>query len=266
MKIILSLALVMFTVPLSGCGTLPDGRRWGQDARLFPGWQRLGNAAVRAALSPGTWIPAAGAAGFLIGDFDENLAGWASDRTPVFGSRSNAGEATDIIGTIADMELYLSILLAPDGDDPKQWMVSKAKGAVVDLAALRLNDVASDFLKRTTKRTRPDGSDDRSFPSVHASGAATSATLAYENFKHLPIPQTAKTVIGFGSTALCALGAWGRIEAGAHYPSDVVAGLSLGHFLALFMQDAFLGIDGGRVGFDAAPIDDGVALRVTIKW
>lgn len=265
-KMILNLALVIFTGLLSGCGTLSDGKRWGQDATLFPGWQRVGNAAVRAALSPGTWIPAAGAAGFQIGHFDENLSDWALDRTPVFGSRENAGNATDTIGTIADIELYLSILLTPDGDEPKEWAVSKVKGAVVDFAALRLNDLATDSLKGTTKRTRPNGSDDRSFPSSLASSAATSSTLAYENIKCFPIPQTAKTVIGIGSTALCALGGWGRVEAGAHYPSDVLAGLSLGHFLALFVQDAFLGIDGERFWVEAEPIGGGLVLTVIFEW
>lgn len=40
---------------------MPDGRRWGQDVTLFPGCERLGRAAKKALLDPGTWVPAVGA-------------------------------------------------------------------------------------------------------------------------------------------------------------------------------------------------------------
>ena len=46
---------------LSGCATAPRGRGWGRDATPFPGWQRVGHAAERAALAPETRIPVAGA-------------------------------------------------------------------------------------------------------------------------------------------------------------------------------------------------------------
>jgi hypothetical protein len=36
---------------------------------------------------------------------------------------------------------------------------------------------------------------------------------------------------------------WGRVEAQAHYPSDVLVGYALGHFFSAFINDAFLGID-----------------------
>jgi len=34
---------------------------------------------------------------------------------------------------------------------------------------------------------------------------------------------------------------WARVEAGMHYPSDVLAGAALGHFIAAVVNDAFLG-------------------------
>lgn len=266
MKIILGIVLVIFTGMVSGCGTLPNGQRWGQNATLMPGWQKLGDAAARAALSPATWIPAAGVVVFQIGDFDENLSGWAMDQTPVFGSRQDAADATDTIAAISNMELYLSIMLTPSGETPKDWALAKGKGAAVDFAAVALNAWTTDFLKSTTKRTRPDGSNDRSLPSGHASNAATRLTLAYENFKQLSLPQTAKTAIGIGSATLGALSAWGRVEAGRHYPSDVLAGLALGHFIALFVQDAFLGIDGEHLGLKAEPTDGGMLIGFTYRW
>lgn len=34
--------------------------------------------------------------------------------------------------------------------------------------------------------------------------------------------------------------AWARVEADVHYPSDVLTGLALGHFIAAFFNEAFL--------------------------
>ena len=34
--------------------------------------------------------------------------------------------------------------------------------------------------------------------------------------------------------------AWARVEAGRHFPSDVLAGAALGNFITTFILDAFL--------------------------
>jgi hypothetical protein len=44
-------------------------------------------------------------------------------------------------------------------------------------------------------------------------------------------------------TALAAGTAWARIEAGQHYPTDVLAGAALGNFIAILIHDAFLSQD-----------------------
>jgi membrane-associated phospholipid phosphatase len=50
--------------------------------------------------------------------------------------------------------------------------------------------------------------------------------------------------------------AWARVEAGAHYPSDVLVGMSIGNFFGLMFSDAFLN-DGLRerlaLAFDPLP-------------
>jgi len=56
----------------------------------------------------------------------------------------------------------------------------------------------------------------------------------------------------------------GRVEGGVHYPSDVLAGLVLGHFAGVFFQDAFLGIDAEESGFEVAPVDGG--FMFTLIW
>ena len=87
--------IVGVTLAATGCGTLPDGSRWGQDAFTYFDSNRIAKAAKDAFLSPHTLIPLAGAAVFAIDDFDERASDWATDRTPVFGSEKDARDASD---------------------------------------------------------------------------------------------------------------------------------------------------------------------------
>jgi len=52
--------------------------------------------------------------------------------------------------------------------------------------------------------------------------------------------------IGFG--VIAAGTAWARVEGGVHYPSDVLAGMALGHFVAAFINDAFMGLNDSATG------------------
>ena len=55
---------------------------------------------------------------------------------------------------------------------------------------------------------------------------------------------------------------WARIEAGWHYPSDTLAGMALGNFIASFINDAFLGLERGDAAMiGLAPTPGGVELR-----
>ncbi|MEK9951044.1 MAG: phosphatase PAP2 family protein [Curvibacter sp.] len=44
-----------------------------------------------------------------------------------------------------------------------------------------------------------------------------------------------------GLDLLAGATAWARVEANQHYPSDMLVGLGLGHFLGSFFTHAFLG-------------------------
>jgi membrane-associated phospholipid phosphatase len=79
-------------------------------------------------------------------------------------------------------------------------------------------------LKFATQRTRPDGSNDRSFPSGHASGAFALATVA-EVF-HGPL-------YGIPSYLLASTIALSRIDLNKHWASDTVAGAVLGTLIGL---------------------------------
>ena len=54
MKGLKAFALLLALAALTRCGTPPNGRGWGQDATLFPGWRQVRNAAVNAATAHST--------------------------------------------------------------------------------------------------------------------------------------------------------------------------------------------------------------------
>ncbi len=252
------------TVLVSGCGTLQNGRKWGQDATIFPGWQRIGNAALKAARAPATWAPALGALGFLIGDMDERVSNWASDNTPVFGSIENAKYQSDFLRELLFADYLITALATPSGQQPGEWVVAKAKGISVGWVAYISTQNTTGFLKQTG-RTRPDGRGDDSFPSNHASTAAVMAMLASKNIDSLPISDVNKTSLKIGTFSLDAGAAWARVEAKRHYPSDVLFGMALGHFFGAFFNDAFLGLDQTeQIGLTIEPSNDG--LLVTFNW
>src|SRR5512135_2006386 len=87
MSSIASILLILCSCILSACGTMANGRGWGQDATLAPGWGRVGQAALNAAMAPATWAPAAGAAALQFGHADRKIVDWAARENPVFGSR-----------------------------------------------------------------------------------------------------------------------------------------------------------------------------------
>ncbi len=237
----LSLALVLCLGQiLTGCGTLANGRGWGQDATLFPGWERVGRAALNAALEPETWAPAAGAGLFQIGSFDRNVSHWASERTPIFGSQTNAGTASDVLNGVSMGATAITALATPSGDQSGDWALNKAKGLSVDIAAAALTSGVTSGLKSAVDRPRPTGSGE-SFPSGHASNTSVCDTLSARNVDELAIPDGARLGLDIGFTALTVSTAWARVEARQHYPSDVLGGMALGHFLGAFINDAFLG-------------------------
>jgi membrane-associated phospholipid phosphatase len=261
------LAVLLGTGLLAGCGTLPNGHGWGQDATLFPGWQRFGKAARDAAFSPETWAPAAAALVLQIDDWDKEISEWAVDNTPIFGSPEDAEDASDYLRDATGVTYFLTALATPSGEDPKSWSVAKLKGLTVGVTAVLLTDGTTELLKEATDRTRPDRSDDESLPSGHTSSASAFATLANCNLQSLPLSNTNRTLLRIGFTSLAAATGWARVEAGRHFPSDVLAGYALGHFISAFFNDAFLGLDqndGPQISIE--PSKDRIILGIRFAY
>ena len=238
-----NLALLACVLPLAGCGTMSDGRRWGQDASLLPGWERVKQSFVNAAMEPASWAPLAGALALQIGDADADIADWARDETPIFNSNSEADEASDFLKETAQWGAWTTAMLTPSGPDVLPWVVDKGKGFGVEYLAAEANNGLVSYMKDVSVRVRPDKSDTQSFPSGHASLAATYSTLGVRNVDAMNIGDGAKTAARAAFFAVDAGTAWGRVEAERHYPSDVLVGMAIGHFIAEFFSSAFLGLE-----------------------
>lgn len=251
---------------LAGCGTLPGGRKWGQDATLLPGWHRIGQAAVNAVTDPYTWVPAAGAAVFGIGNFDRRVSDWAREHHPVYGSRSRAlSMSTDLV-SVSRIAGVTTAVLTPSGDEPWGFLWSKAKGLAVEYAAVGAAGGATSGLKDLTRRQRPDGSGNGSFPSGHTTYAASWSSLGRRNLESIAMPGLLRGTLDVGFAGLTAGTAWARVEGGKHYPSDVLAGAALANLITGFVHDAFLGLEPGAPALTVEPAERGVVAALRIPF
>ncbi len=243
---LLFLALIALTV-FQGCGTLSNGRGWGQDATLTPGWDRIKESAVNAALSPETWMPVAASLALQVDDMDKRISDWASRKNPVFGSKENASNWANYLEDSSGAVYFATVMATPSGDDPSGWLTAKAKGLAIGVAASGITSGSTSLLKKIAKRARPnDPNSDKSLPSGHASGAAVFTTLARRNLESISLSPGSRLFADIGIVGLAIGTGWSRVEAKAHYPSDVLVGYALGHFFSAFINDAFLGLDNGK--------------------
>lgn len=252
---------------LSACASLPSGERWGEHATYRPGWERVRHSAVEAVRDPWVWIPLTGAVALQIGDVDSQISDWAREHTPVFGSEDNAARWSDNLRSASVIAYHVSVLATPSGDDPAQWLESKAKGYVMGLAAIGLTSATTDKLKTTTDRERPNGADQKSLPSGHTSSSAVSTRLASRNLRSIDIDDSTERAFNVGLDMLTIGTAWARVEAGAHFPSDTLVSIALGNFMASFVNDAFLGLsDDPRRDVALVSMGDGAGIQFRLRF
>ncbi len=220
---------------------------------------------MTAAKDPFTWAPAAGAAALQIDDLDDEIADWANDETPLFGSRETASDASDWLRA-ASLAVYVGTGLAAPAP-PGEWLRTKAKGFAVGAAAMAATIGTTAALKEITDRERPLGQDDDSFPSGHTSLASAGARLTHETLRYYDLPLGARIAADAGLAGLALTTGWARVEAGKHHPADVLAGAALGNFIAVFATEAFLHPAFGETVFlHAVPARDGMEVQVSIAF
>lgn len=254
---------VICSLLISACGTLPDGRGYGQYVTPWPGWARIGTAAKAAATDLRTWAPLAGAAAVMATRVDDDVSEWAVEQNFVFGSPKRADEWSDRLRDVTRASAVISLLATPGGNDAAEVTVARFKSLAVQSVAVAGNAQMSNAIKRSVGRERPNGGNDRSFPSGHSSESFVQAAFARY---HLNVIDAAPPVLQTGVDAVVAGVAWSRVEAGVHYPSDVLAGAALGNFIAKFFYGAFYG-DSETTGALLPVLSrDRIAIAATLRF
>ena len=257
------LAMILISLYITGCGTLRNGRGWGQDAIYPVDLKEIPRAAFNALVDPQTVVPAAGALVFGLSKWDKKVSHWATGHTPIFGSTKNAENDKSYLEIPLYTEVFITALATPSGTDSKDWVYSKLKGLAVEGGAELVTAGATTLLKDTTGRTRPNGSSNTSFPSGEASAAFSSVALSNRNLDSIDLPREVKIPLKVVNILLGSSVAWARVEAQAHYPSDVLAGAALGNFLSSTVHDSFLNLPKDKTyGFGIFPTKGGVMAEL----
>jgi hypothetical protein len=261
--------VLLYVLLLSSCAS--PGGNWGANVTLSPGWEKVKLSARRAVKDPHTWVPLVSAAAFGIDDFDQQAADWATRRTPVFGDREDAEDASHLLQDLSKINHLITAVAAPSGRG-RSGLKNKVRGLVSGIAVLGINDGITNSIKSVTDRKRPDedsdADEDNSFPSWHMSSASISARLASRNIEYMNLTPNQKKFWRISSHTVAGFTGWARIEGGRHYPSDVLAGYALGNFLGRFLNDAF--IDPGfqnrlSIGVNVNGRNEGL-LTVAYRW
>ena len=108
------------------------------------------------------------------------------------------------------------------------------------------------IVKQTAQRTRPDGADQRSFPSGHTSVSFASATVLQREFGWK---------VGVPAYAIAASVAAARIEKKKHYLSDVAFGAAIG-----ILSGRTVTIGSGDRKFAVAPAAVAGGVAVNFAW
>ncbi len=130
-------------------------------------------------------------------------------------SDSTSQLATDASDSIVPFLVVGELSLLADGKAAKPEMIQGAK-------ALVATGLATEILKHVVGERRPNSDSDTSFPSGHTSAAFAMATVISDYHPKYAIP----------AFAMASTIGWSRVEVGAHYWRDVVAGAALGYFTA----------------------------------
>lgn len=229
--------------------------------------ETLWRSACGAFWDPQTILPLTGAILFSLDDFDERGAQWATKHRPLFKTRERANRASDDHLAVLVGEAMVTALVRPADATEEAWSRQKARHLAAEGFAVGTTYAAIQGLKEGIGRTGPDGWKDTAMPSGHSSGAFLFSTLSNRNLDALCQNRSLRVPLQVSNIALAASVGWARVEGGHHFPSDVLAGAALGHFMAAFMHDVFLGHPSeSTVALAFNPSTEGGAVTVGIRF
>lgn len=248
-----ALFVVMIPFFFGGCSTYP---------RQAERYQRV---AIDALRDPYTSMPLVGGLLFSIGGLDRRSSDWAQKETPIFGSPSRALKESSGLRDAVDHGASLLILTAPVKKE-QNWLYAKGVSFANAGSSLILTRSTTFMLKRRVSRMRPNGVSRDSFPSDHSASSFNYAAVG-RRFNHTAsYDDTIKSGIDYGLNLTAMGAAWARVEAGVHYPSDVLFGAALGNFFGLFIYDAFLGGESGHTRLSFNPYTGGPQLTLSGRF
>ena len=232
---------------LSGCTSLSMSG--------FPNGAEIREAAISASKNRDVWIPALGAAAVGLSGEDNDIARRAERSSQWF---SDAQGSSDDLKDVAAILYGITLFATPKDPNYSRW-----QHLWVDTQAAGLSVGAASALKDLTGRDRPDESGDESFPSGHAAYVATITSLSRAHVARSNLGQNTQTALNVGFYALSATSAWARVEAGKHHPTDVLAGIALGNFMAHFVKELAFGDDEHLA---VSSIEDGFQVTLTKRF
>ncbi len=244
---------VLGLLMLGGC--VGQGGNWGAGVHL-PGVERMASAARNAATDPQTWVPLATAGLLIATDVDKDWSEDLAENQDFFGD-----DAEDISTNLRDFSTaaYLVTALAAPSDN----VGDKIKGLSVGAATMVVDGMVSQGLKDLAGRERPNGANENSMPSGHASKAASRTAMAIRNLEYLDIHDWTRDVITWSLYGVAGGTGLARVEADKHYLSDVFVGYAVGQFVARFMHEAFF-TEEQDISLSFEPVADGGALTLTV--
>ncbi|MBT2161277.1 phosphatase PAP2 family protein [Zobellia barbeyronii] len=144
---------------------------------------------------------------------------------------------------VDDYTRYIPIALMYTADivgvDAKSHWFDQTKNLAISMV---LTDVLTKFLKNSIYKVRPNGFNDKSFPSGHTSISFSTGSVLYEEFKDT------SPILAYSGYGLAATTGAFRLLNNKHWVSDVMVGAGLGvlvtklvyHFDYLFKWNPFV--------------------------
>ena len=202
--------------------------------------EKFSRATQSAIQQPSTWSPLLAATLIAVADKDLELSDWAQEETPVFGSMQAAADASDSLVDLLVVSTAVSALFIPDQSDATDTLPTNMKFMLVESLGLSANGAITSGLKSAADRTRPNEFNQRSFPSGHTSNAFTAANFAKHNMQQYDLEENSEKYFDWMFNSAAIATGWARVEAGWHYPSDVLAGAAVGNVVASIITDMYL--------------------------
>jgi hypothetical protein len=224
------------TSPVLAAPVSRDDARAVTAASVWPTGEQWRRASTRAVRDPRTWVPAVGAVVVAVGGWDAKISRWATSNTPVFGSSESALQASDDLRLASHLLMIGSGLLPGGGEGVWGGRLERMGWEHAGAISASLVTLA---VKVAAGRSRPDGSDRLSFPSGHTSRAFAYSAATMQNFSDVPMGGGLRLAGGATAELLAAGTGWARVEAGVHYPTDILIGASLGNAVSVIFCELF---------------------------